>query len=149
MVYCTGVKVLNCLLRRVSLSMRSGVVGETPAVVGRARTDFRPRERCQSTRVSLVAELLRLPHDQVGDRFPLAQLVPVLQNRVVWRCDPVEIDHTFRFFGSGLNSIWPPGASGSDFPFWKVISLGLNVTRPVIVWAMRPMGVQVSGAATV
>jgi hypothetical protein len=34
----------------------------------------------------------------------------------------------------------------SDFPFWKVISLGMKVTRPVIVCAMRPIGVHVPGA---
>jgi hypothetical protein len=30
-----------------------------------------------------------------------------------------------------------------------VISVGVNVTRPVIVWVARPIGVQFSGAATV
>jgi hypothetical protein len=56
---------------------------------------------------------------------------------------------TFFCFASGLNSIWPPRASGSDFPFWNVISEGVNVTRPVIVWAVRLIGVQVSRAGTV
>ena len=42
---------------------------------------------------------------------------------------------TFFFFGSGLNSIWPPGASGSDFPFWKVIWLGVH--RVLLCWYAR------------
>jgi hypothetical protein len=53
---------------------------------------------------------------------------------------------TFFCFASGLNSIWPPPTGGSDFPFWNV-SDGVKVTWPVIVWAVRLIGVQVAGRA--
>jgi hypothetical protein len=79
----------------------------------------------------------------MGDELALVQLVPVLQNRIIRRSDPAEVSHDFLFFfGSGLNSIWPPGASDSDSPFWKAISPGMNVTRPVTNWATGLMGVQ-------
>src|SRR5271168_924863 len=59
------------------VSMLTGVVSVAPAVVGRAGVEFLPGERRQSTRIGLFTGLLRLPHDQIGDRFSLAQLIAV------------------------------------------------------------------------
>ena len=112
-----GSRRRHSFLLRSCPSVPASIINVPPAVVGRAGTELLPGERCQSARIDLVTGLLRLPHDQIGDGFPLAQLIAVLKDWVSGEVTLKRSAMTFFCFGSGLNSMWPPRASGSDFPF--------------------------------